>query len=149
MFNGNGLIATVLAIVVGVVMIPVIGSSVAGAEERSTTESFTAENDDTVQEVVTLTNTPIIPHDSEAATVEEAMTVTVNDVALDVANYSVSGNVVTLDASASNIGDEIDVSYTYEKKFSNAIGSLVELLPLLFVVIVVSGVVVAVAKTRR
>jgi len=126
----NVLIAVLLAIVIGISMLPIIGESVENYNIIAETETFTAVNDDTVEEVITVNNT-----------IEAINSIEVNGTELDKADYTFTGNEITLVASASNIDDEIVVNYDYRAEVPAAVDSLVNLLPILFVVIIVSGAV--------
>lgn len=126
----NILIAVLLAIVVGVAMLQTVADSVENYDIRSETESFTAVKDDTVEEVITVDNN-----------IENILSIEVEGTELDETDYSYTGNEITLNASASNTDDEIVVNYEYQVEVSGAVDSLVNLLPILYVVIIVSGAV--------
>jgi hypothetical protein len=126
----NVLIAVLLAIVVGISMLPVVVDSVENYDIRAETETFTAVNDATVEEVITVNNT-----------IEAINSIEVKGTELDKADYVFTGNEITLVAGASNTGDEIVVNYDYRVEVPAAVDSLVNLLPILFVVIIVSGAV--------
>lgn len=126
----NGLIAVLLAIVLGVSMLPIIGDAVNNYDIRETTETFTAEEDDATEETFTLENEP-----------EEVLTVEVEGEELDSEEYTVEGSDVTLDDTASTTDDEVVITYEYQYDAGTAVDSMVNLLPVIFVVILIAGAV--------
>lgn len=126
----QSIIPVLLAIVIGVAMIPTVMQSVEDADLRTNTENFTAVEDDTVEEVLTVEET-----------IENLSYVTVEGETLSEDEYDFTGTDVTVDASSSNVDDDIVVSYQYEGDLGLATQSLIDLLPILFVVILVAGTV--------
>ena len=124
------IISILLLIVIGVSLIPIVGDSVANADIVSTNETSVAVENTTDAEVLTTLNA-----------IDSINAVTVNGVTLDVANYSFVTNQVTLVALASDIDDEIVVYYDYTSDLGTATTSLLNLLPLLFVILIVAGAV--------
>lgn len=122
----NGLIA----IVIGVSLIPAVTASVDDAGTITTNETFTAVEDDTTEETVTV--------DNEILSISS---VQVEGETVDESEYSYDGSDVTLDASTSTTDDEIEVFYSFEKELQPAVQTLVDLLPVLFVVVLVAGAV--------
>lgn len=138
------LIAAVVGIVVGVVMIPVLFSSIESANETTTTEDFTAAEDSSTEETFTLENDVLDGEDDNISSVE------VNDSELDEADYSVgdSDNEVDLVADASDTDDDVSITYTYADELDGAVGTLVDLLPILFVVTIVAGAAAFIPQMR-
>jgi len=124
------IISVMIMIVIGVSLIPIVGDSVANADIVTTTETTVATELDTVSEVVTTANT-----------VSDISYVTVNGVTLNPADYSFTGNQVTLVAGISTTGDDIIILYDYSSDLGTATSSLLNLLPLLFVILIVAGAV--------
>ena len=119
-----------MVLVVGIMLIPIVTESADEYDITSNTDTQIAVGDDATPEDVILTETP-----------EEITAVKVNDVALDVADYSLTGNTVTIVATASVADDTIDVFYTYQMDVGTGQGALIGLLPLVFVILIVSGVI--------
>lgn len=128
--NVNGLVAVLLAIVVGVAMLPTVTDSVESYDITTTTESFTAEEDDATEETFTVEED-----------IEELNFVEVEGEELSEDDYSYSGKDVDLVDDASDTDDEVNISYDYQIETSGAVDSLVDLLPILFAVIMVAGAV--------
>lgn len=127
----NVLIAVLLAIVVGVAMLPVVADSVDNYDIKTVQEEFTAVEDDTVEEVIEVEED-----------IEKINYVEVEGEKLDEADYEETGaKEIELVDDASDTDDEIVVSYDYQMEVSGAVDSLVNLLPILFTVIIVAGAV--------
>ena len=129
------LISLLIAIVIGLALIPAVVNSADTYDIATSVETFTAIQDVATAEVLTTDETII------------AITaITVEGVALDLETdlTSATGTTVTLAVDASVADDIIIITYTYDLEVGTAIDSLVQLLPLLFVVILVVGVVVVV-----
>ena len=128
------LIGIMITIVVFLALLPTILTSTEEFNYSETTQTETAVNDETTNEVVALDNTPV-----------SVDGVTVNGSALTLTtDYTVSGSNVTLLTDSSTTDDTIVITYTYELDVSTGVEGLVNILPILFAVIVVAGVVVAV-----
>ena len=129
------LISLLIVIVIGLALIPAVANSADTYDIATSTESFTATQDISTAEVM-ITNETII----------EVTRITVNGttLVLDDDLTSAIGTTITLVADASETNDVIVVSYTYDLEVGTAVDSLVNLLPLLFVVILVVGVVVVI-----
>ena len=126
----NGLVAVLLAIVLGVSMLPIVGSAVANYDVRDTEQTFTAIETDTVAETFTLTNEP-----------ESILGITVTGTELAEADYSVINSDVELVANASTTDDEVIISYDYSYDAGTAVDSMINLLPLIFVIVMIGGAV--------
>ena len=126
----NKIIAVVLAIVVGVAMVPVVMNSIESLDTDATTETFTAEEDATVEETFTVENV-----------IESLTSVTVEGAELEETEYSYTGSDVTLDDDASDTGEEVKITYDYEREVPATVDSMVNLLPIMFVIILVVGAV--------
>lgn len=124
------LLTGLLAIVIGVSMLPTITGSIQSAEISTSEETFTATEDDTTEETFSLDNE-----------IEEVNYVEVEGEEISEDDYTVSNSDVTLDADASTTDDEVIISYDFEDELEGAVGSLVDLLPLLFVIVIVAGTV--------
>ena len=129
------LISLLIAIVIGLALLPAILTSADTYDIATSTESFTATQDVATAEVLTT-----------AETIIDVTSITVDGTALDLETdlTSATGTTVTLAVDASVADDVIVVSYTYDLEVGTAIDSLVNLLPLLFTVILVVGVVVVI-----
>ena len=129
------LISLLIAIVIGLALLPAILTSADTYDIATSTESFTATEDVATAEVLTT-----------AETIIDVTSITVDGTALDLETdlTSATGTTVTLAVDASVADDVIVVSYTYDLEVGTAIDSLVNLLPLLFTVILVVGVVVVI-----
>ena len=121
----NGLVVVLLAIVIGVTLLGTIADVIVDYDLVDKSESFTATLDNTLTEDFTVSQTP-----------ETINTVTVNGT--EITDYTLVGSTVTLGATASTAGDSVVVNYTYDSVDSLAIDSLISLMPLLFVILVVS-----------
>jgi len=121
----NGLVVVLIAIVIGVTLLGTIADVIVDYDLVDKSESFTAALDNTLTEDFTVSQTP-----------ETINTVTVNGT--ETTDYTLAGSTVTLGASASTAGDSVVVNYTYDSVDSLAIDSLISLMPLLFVILVVS-----------
>jgi len=132
------LIGLMLAIVIGVVLLPTILESTDSYDTVSLTQSFTAtENASTTEDFVT----------TETATAVNS--VTVNGTALVLTtDYTVSGSTVSLVADSSDTGDTVLVNYDYTLEINAGVASLVDLLPVIFTVLIVVGAV-AYIKFKR
>lgn len=128
----QGLVGVLLAIVIGVSLLPTVTQSVDEADVATNTEDFTAVEDNTTEETFTLSETTI---DDEVNYVE------VEGSEVDSGEYTVSGSEVTLNDTTSTTDDEVTINYDYEKELGTAVQSLIDLLPILFTVILVSGAV--------
>lgn len=129
------LISLLIAIVIGLALIPAVANSADTYDIATSVETFTAIQDVATSEVLTTDETII------------AITaITVEGVALDLETdlISATGTTVTLAVDASIADDIVIVTYTYDLEVGTAVDSLVNLLPLLFVVILVVGVVVVI-----
>lgn len=129
-FSINTLIGVLLAIVVGVTMLPTVTDTVENIETRVVSESFTAEDDDATAETFTLDNEPT-----------EVTKVEVEGEEISDDEYTVSGSDVELDDTASDTDDEVIITYEYETEMDSTVLTLIDLLPLLFVIIIVAGAV--------
>lgn len=129
-FSINALIGVLLAIVVGVTMLPTVTDTVENIETRVVSESFTAEDDDATAETFTLDNEPT-----------EVTKVEVEGEEISDDEYTVSGSDVELDDTASDTDDEVIITYEYETEMDSTVLTLIDLLPLLFVIIIVAGAV--------
>ena len=129
------LISLLIAIVIGLSLLPVILSSAETYDIATSTESFTATEDVATAEVLTTDETII-----------EVSSIIVDGTALDLETdlTSATGTTVTLAVDASVADDVIVVTYTYDLEVGTAVDSLVNLLPILFTVILVVGVVVVI-----
>lgn len=128
--NTSKLVSVLLIIVIGVALLPLVGDMVNDADIQSETETFTAVDDDTVEETV-----------STSETINDIQQVKVNDTILTESDYSFTGNEITLNAETSDIDDEIVVNYDFKADLGIALTSLLNLLPILFVVVIVGGAV--------
>lgn len=128
--NTSKLVSVLLIIVIGVALLPLVGDMVNDADIQSETETFTAVDDDTVEETV-----------STSETINDIQQVKVNDTILTESDYSFTGNEITLNAETSDIDDEIIVNYDFKADLGIALTSLLNLLPILFVVVIVGGAV--------
>lgn len=129
------LISLLIAIVIGLALIPAVVNSADTYDIATSVETFIATQDVATAEVLTTDETIL------------AITaITVEGVALDLETdlTSATGTTVTLAVDASVADDIIIITYTYDLEVGTAVDSLVQLLPLLFVVILVVGVVVVV-----
>lgn len=126
----NALIGVMLAIVVGITMLPTVTDTVENIETRVESENFTAEEDDAQAETFTLKNEP-----------KEITKVEVEGEEISDSDYTVSGDEVELDDTASNTDDEVVITYEYETEIDGTVLTLIDLLPLLFTVIIVAGAV--------
>lgn len=117
-----------LAIVIGLLLIPVVQSSTDNYDIVNASQTYTAVSDETIAEVVTLDNTP--------TTVKAVF---VNGITTE--DYTLAGNDITLGVATSTTDDVISVTYEYQAEMSTAIDTLVTFLPLVFILILVIGAV--------
>lgn len=131
----KNLIALLVAIVIGLALLPMIIESSDNYDIATVSETFTAIGTTAEAEILTTDETII-----------DVTGITVEGVALDLETdlTSATGTTVTLVNSVSDVGDTIIVTYTYQMDVSAGVDGLVSLLPILFTVILVVGVVVAI-----
>lgn len=128
------LIGLLVAIVVGLALLPLIITSAEDYDLLEISETFTAESDDATSEDFTVVET-----------IDSTVSVTVEGSALVLTtDYTLSGKVFTLLTDSSNIGDEVVITYIYEMEVATGVDELVSLLPILFTVILVVGIVVTI-----
>lgn len=129
------LISLLIVIVIGLALLPAILTSADTYDIATVSESYTATG--TVSEAESMTTSD---------TIIDVTAITVNGTALDLETdlTSSTGITVILGVDASEADDIVVVTYTYDLEVGTAIDSLVNLLPLLFAVILVVGVVVAI-----
>lgn len=129
------LISLLIVIVIGLALLPAILTSADTYDIATVSESYTATG--TVSEAESMTTSD---------TIIDVTAITVNGTALDLETdlTSSTGTTVILGVDASEADDIVVVTYTYDLEVGTAIDSLVNLLPLLFAVILVVGVVVAI-----
>ena len=122
-----------LLIVLGLALLPTVTSGTTGYNILDKTETFTATQDVATAEEVTLAETP-----------EEIEVVYINGAeATLTTDYTVSGSVITFAVDSTVADDVITVDYTFESDAGGtAVDALVQLLPILFVVGLVGGVIV-------
>ena len=134
----NKLISIIIVIVIGLAMVPLIVTMSDDYDLMTINETFVATEVLATPETVTVVNTPV-----------EVLGVKVNDVALILTTeYTVSGSNITILANNSDVDDVISVNYSYELEIAAGMDSLIQLLPLLFIIMIVSGVAFAVYKSR-
>lgn len=132
------LIGISLTILVSVSLLPLFISMSDGYNEANVGETFTATE---------------IAENSEVVTVSEIPTavtkVTVEGVELTVTTeYTVSGSTVTVLANNSVPDDIIVVYYTYDYDTTTAQDTLVDLIPTIVIISIVTGVAYAVYKKQ-
>jgi hypothetical protein len=104
-------------------------SSVENYDIIATSESFTAENDDSTAEDFTLAETP-----------EAISYVTVNGATCAVTTcYTASGATISLLAASSDADDTVVIGYTYEYDMPSAIDGMVSIILIIFVIAIVAG----------
>ena len=117
-----------VGVVLALAMIPLIISMSDAYNIANNDETFTAVQILGVDEVVTLVEqTPV---DITKVTVEGVELVLTTE-------YTVSGSNITVLLDNSETGDIIIVYYTYEMASASAVGTLVDLIPLLVIISVV------------
>ena len=119
------IIALVLSVIFISVFLPIIKADTDGVEYNTLTESFVAVNDIATIEVITTANT-----------IYSVTSVTINDVALETNDYTVEGTI-NIDATASEVDDEIDVVYVEVDVSTGTLVTLLKILPLILVTVVV------------
>lgn len=126
-----------IGVVVALAMIPLVVSMSDTYNIANNDETFTAVQDIATDEVVTLIEeTPV---DITDVTVEGVSLVLTTE-------YTVSGANITVLTDNSETGDEIIVFYTYEMEVASAVGTMVDLIPLL---VIISVVVMGALAIRR
>ena len=127
-------VGLVISAVFIAVFLPIINDQIADVQYNEAVETFTAAGNTTVQEEVTVVET-----------VYSVTSVTVEGVALTT-EYSRVGSVFTLDATASDVGDSIVVTYDYEVQ---ALENTVTVLNLVPFIVAIVGVVYFVVKIKK
>lgn len=126
----KSLMSALLAIVVGVALLPALMDSIEDSEIRTTTEDFTAQEDDSTEETFDL------EHDIENS---DNVSVEVEGESLSSDDFTTDTDSVTLDESASDTDDDVSITYDYLDEHDTVVASLIDLLPVLFTVLIVAG----------
>ena len=134
------LIMIFVGIIFGISLLPLIINMSDDYDLVTTAYEFTAVSDTTVHEIFDLVDNNLIPLNITSVTVNGS------EIVVDEYNYSDSQTLVQLDATSSDIGDLVVIYNTVEIEIDDTLDTLIQLIPTIFIIIIVSAVVVILYK---
>ena len=136
----NKLFKIFLGVIFGMSLLPLIINMSDDYDLETTAFEFTAVSDNTVHEIFDLIDTNLIPLNITSVTVNGI------EITEDEYNYSDSQTLVQLDDISSDIGDEVVIFNTAEIEVDPVLDNLIQLIPTIFIIIIVSAVVIIIYK---